>query len=141
MIPIAQKYLASHLKAHKEKFAANPALPLMKILNADYIQPTLREFSIEFRHRLFTPLATIWTFITQTLDSDRSCRAAVARYICSMTVKEGSSRKPCSSATGSYCKARKRLPEALIEMLSKRVGNDLKTPRITRRTGPGKVAA
>ena len=50
-------------------------------------------------------------FLSQVLDPDHSCRAAVARLIVWLAVNH---RKPCAAETGSYSDARQRLPLAVI---------------------------
>ena len=73
----------------------------------------------EHRERLFPPSETLSMFMAQALSADGSCRqvvddAAVKRLIAGMT--------PCSSNTAAYCKARARLPQAMIEALTRRTG-------------------
>ena len=58
----------------------------------------------------------------QVLSTDHSCRAAVARVI-SNRVSHGES--PCSSETGSYCLARKRLPEKFFSEVVRQTGKTL----------------
>ena len=55
----------------------------------------------------FPPQLTLWTFLCQVLSPDGSCRDALNRLRPWMIAN---GQKPCSSHTGSYCKARKRLP-------------------------------
>jgi hypothetical protein len=71
----------------------------------------------DHRERLFPPTETLAMFLAQALSADGSCRpvvdeAAVKRLIAGMT--------PCSSNTAAYCKARARLPQAMIEALTRR---------------------
>src|SRR5262249_5014446 len=58
----------------------------------------------------------------QAPNPDRSCRAAVARLI-AHRVSRG--LEPCSSETGAYCQARKRLPEGFFSDVARRVGRAL----------------
>ncbi len=76
----------------------------------------------EFRDRIFSPVVTLWAFLTQVLDEDHSCRKAVARV---QTWRAQKRLRRCSAKTGSYCKARKRLPENLLRRLLRWVGNKL----------------
>ncbi len=64
--------------------------------------------------RIFTPLVTLCTFLSQVLSDDHSCRAAVARL---MAWRCAEGLPPCSPDTGGYCKARQRLPETLLPRL------------------------
>src|SRR4051812_20183816 len=64
--------------------------------------------------RIFTPLVTLATFLAQVASDDHSCRAAVARLKAWLAAR---GLPCCSLATGGYCKARQRLPEALLSGL------------------------
>jgi hypothetical protein len=65
---------------------------------------------------------TLWVFLGQILSADHSCRAAVARLI-AHRVSQG--LPACSSETGAYCQARKRLPLAFFAAVARRVGQTL----------------
>ena len=70
----------------------------------------------------FPPLVTLETFIAQVLSADHSCRDAVAQGV-AQRLADG--QAPCSSDTGGYCKARQRLPEALVMRLVQATGQGL----------------
>jgi hypothetical protein len=42
---------------------------------------TLQEIKIKYRRRLFDPFVTLWAFLSQVLDADKSCHNAVSRVI------------------------------------------------------------
>ena len=67
-------------------------------------------------------MVTLWVFLGQVLSADHSCRSAVARLIANR-VANGLSR--CSSATGAYCQARKRLPEKFFSIMACETGREL----------------
>jgi hypothetical protein len=67
-------------------------------------------------------LVTLWVFLEQVLCVDHSCRAAVARLI-AHRVAQG--LPACSSETGAYCQARKRLPERSFSAVARLVGRNL----------------
>src|SRR5437763_2641373 len=69
---------------------------------------------VTFHQRIYTPLVTTCVFLSQVLDPDHSCRAAVARLIVWMAV---SGRKPCAPDTSSYCEARQRIPPGVVARL------------------------
>src|SRR3954447_11660329 len=71
---------------------------------------------------IYAPLVTLWVFLGQVLNADQSCRAAVARLI-AHRVSQG--LEPCSSETGAYCQARKRLPERFFAAVARLVGRNL----------------
>jgi hypothetical protein len=65
-----------------------------------------------FRRRLFDPLTTFWIFLSQTLDKGRSCREALRQWLGLLAAQTGLRASP---NTAAYCKARARLPMAMIE--------------------------
>jgi hypothetical protein len=101
---------------------------LRGLLSPQCVQEAVKVEQVGFRHCLFTPLVTLWTFLAQVLSADGSCRAAMARLLASLAAR---SKDPAAdedffdSDTGPYCKARKRLPERLVERLAKDSGRAL----------------
>jgi Transposase DDE domain len=96
-----------------------PGLPFADLLTADRVRQALRDEHVAFRQRLFSPLVTLWVFLSQVLDPDHSCRAAVARFLAWRTAR---GLPPCSADTGSYCRARARLPEGVLARLTRTTG-------------------
>jgi Transposase DDE domain len=94
-------------------------LPYHDLLDGDLVESALEEEEIEFRVRTYTPLITLWTFLTQVLDPDKSCRKAVSSLIAFLVAR---GEDPVSPDTGNYCKARKRLPLSLIVRLVRKIG-------------------
>jgi len=45
------------------------------------IAEALKAEEIKYRRRLFDPFVTLWTFLSQVLDSDKTCHNAVSRVI------------------------------------------------------------
>src|SRR5438132_1478878 len=93
-----------------------PQLPFHDLLEPDTVAQVLDANHVTFRDRIFTPLVTLWTFLSQVLSPDHSCREAVARLI-AFRVARG--QKPCGPETGSYCKARQRLPLKVVTDLAR----------------------
>ena len=111
-----QDQLVSVLEA-KEQLQLLRILSFQGIFSDEDIQRVAVKFvHNESRDRLFDPTTTLWVFLTQILDYDHSCRGAVARYLAFVANK---GRKACSLNTGSYCKARMRLPEGMISDLTR----------------------
>jgi hypothetical protein len=94
-------------------------LPYQDLLDGALVESALAEEKLEFRIRIYTPLVTLWTFLTQVLDADHSCRQAVSRLI-AFLVSQG--QPSVSPDTGNYCKARKRLPLSFIVRLVRKMG-------------------
>jgi len=75
---------------------------------------TIEELLPEHRERRFPPTETLSLFLSQAMSSDRSCQnvvneLAVQRACCGLP--------PISTHTGSYCKARQRLPLSMVSEL------------------------
>jgi hypothetical protein len=96
-----------------------PQLPFAQLLDAGTIAQALRDEQVSFRDRLFSPFVTLWAFLSQVLDPDHSCRAAVAR-LCAWRAAQH--LPPCSPDTGAYCQARGRLPEGVLSRLTRLTG-------------------
>ena len=71
------------------------------------------------RERLFPPTTTLAMFMAQTLNPDASCQATIDRHAVERVAND---LRPCSTATGAYCKARKRLPAAMVQALLRHTG-------------------
>ena len=91
-------------------------LPFHEILDAKAVEAALADEGVTFNERIYTPLVTTCVFLSQVLDPDHSCRAAVARLIVWMALD---GRKPCAPETSSYCDARRRLPLAVVVRLAR----------------------
>lgn len=96
-------------------------LPFSSLLTAQKVTPILAEMGVTFRDRVFSPIVTLWTFLSQTLSQDHSCREAVARV---RAWKSANGEEPCSADTGSYCQARKRLPTEVVRSLVRQTGQE-----------------
>lgn len=94
----------------KEVFLGSPTV-FEQFIGASQLKGIVDAYSKDFRNRIFPPLTTLWVFISQILNSDHSCRAAVAKYLATL------GDRTCSLSTGAYCQARKRLKEDLLQHL------------------------
>ena len=112
-----QKHSTKQIKLHAKLLTKND-ISLTKILGSEHCQAIINE-SREFRDRIYSPLKTIFIFIKQVLDPDKSCKNAVAGVVSEQKIMGG---RPISSNTGPYCKARERLPEKCVNALVKIVG-------------------
>jgi len=91
----------------RRQFLQDGGLPFTDVLSEDLIAKVLSAVGVFWKDRIYTPLVTLWVFLSQVLSADHSCRAAVARLIAHL-ISQG--EKPCSAQTGAYCQARERLP-------------------------------
>jgi hypothetical protein len=106
----------------RTQFAQSDHLPFADVLTADRLERALREERAHWREAIYTPVLTLWAFLSQIISPDGSCRAAVARVL-AWLVSQGES--PCTPKTDPYCKARQRLPESLLHRLVRETGQDL----------------
>jgi len=95
-------------------FLQEGSCPFSAVLTVKDIVDLVCQECVETADRIFTPVVTLWTFLSQIHSDDPSCRAAVAR-LNATRVAQGLA--PCSPLTGGYCKARQRLPEMLLYRL------------------------
>jgi hypothetical protein len=110
------------LQAVRARFARNEGLPFADVLTEARIFDVLNEHGVEYRDRVFTPVTTIWSFLSQVLSDDHSCRDAVARVIAHQAASGAS---VCSPNTASYCNARGRLRTDVLRTLAKRTAQEL----------------
>jgi Transposase DDE domain len=106
----------------RTQFAQADGLPFADVLPADRVEQALDQEKATWRESVFTPVLTLWAFLTQVLSPDASCRAAVARLL---AWRVGRGEPPCSPKTDPYCKARQRLPETLLPRLVRETGQAL----------------
>src|SRR5215210_624628 len=112
-----RRWISEKVKSLRE----SDVLPFHEILDAAMVQAALKEEGVSFSERVYTPLVTLCLFLSQVLDPDHSCRAAVARLIAWLALN---GRKPCAPDTGAYCDARQRLPLGVIVRLVRRTARD-----------------
>jgi hypothetical protein len=96
-------YFAALIPQHRIAKAFGPAIELWK-------------------GQTYTAEVTYWTFLSQCLSADHSCRDAVARLRAWQTAR---SLKPCSAETGRYCEKRNKLPEDVVRTLMRETGKQV----------------
>ena len=106
----------------KNKFNQSLGLAFKELLPKSTIGKALEELNIKYKKRLFDPFVTLWAFLSQVLDTDKSCHNAVSKIIAYLT---GEGVEIPSTDTSAYCQARSRLPEKLLEKLFNQTGQNL----------------
>jgi putative transposase len=101
-------------------FMQQDSLPFAQVLPEQTIQQAFADAEADFAQdedNIYTPALTLWAFLSQVLHTKemRSCAAAVARVIV-LLVAAG--KDPCSDNTGAYCRARAKLPVAILRRLT-----------------------
>lgn len=117
-----QVKLQQQVKFLRNQFLQGCDLPLSDVLSKSVILQALAAIDSCWKQRIYSPMVTLWVFLGQVLSADHSCRSAVARLIADR-VANGLGR--CSSATGAYCQARKRLPEKFFSIMACGTGREL----------------
>ena len=105
-----------------QKFTKSIGLPFQELLPSATIEDILRENGVKYRNRIYNPIVVVWSFLSQILDPDHSCKNAVSRIIAHSCSEE---IETPSENTSAYCKARKRLPEKIFKNLLDRTGEKL----------------
>src|SRR5207253_9692008 len=95
----------------RTQFAQADGLPFADVLTADRIEQALRAEKATWREIIFTPVLTLWAFLSQVCSADPSCRSTVSRLLAWPVAHGGNSSAP---EAGPYCKARQRLPRGLL---------------------------
>jgi hypothetical protein len=104
------------------RFARDQGLPFADSLSEFSILNALNEHGVKYRDRVFTPVTTIWGFLSQVLGEDRSCRDTLSRIIAH---RAAAGLEVCSPNTASYCNARARIPTAVLRCLAMRTAQQL----------------
>ncbi len=114
----------------RRQFLQDGDLPFRDVLTDDVVSHALMSIPFIWLDRIFSPLVTLGVFLGQILSADHSCRAAVARLIVHRLVR---GQRPCSSDTGAYCQARKRLPEPFFAEVARHTGRAVWTDGVDDR--------
>lgn len=109
------------VQTQRETLDEVEGLPFCVLLSWERVQAELTKFGVKYRDRIYTPIVTIWAFLSQVLSKDGSCEVAVGRVL-AHRVESG--QKPCSENTGSYCVARQKLPEGVLSGLARGIGRE-----------------
>jgi putative transposase len=111
--------LSRRFQLVRASFQQRDGLPFADVLTEVQIQEAFAAEDATFAEAeedVYTPAVTLWAFSSQSLfkEEHRSCLAAVSRVVV-LLVALG--RKPPSDNTGDYCRARAKIPEAVIRRL------------------------
>lgn len=90
------------------------------VLTSDALLSNVEALLPEHRERLYPPTETLSMFLAQAMSADRSCQhsvnqAVVQRLVGGLSVS--------SSHTGGYCRARQRLPVAMVCSLAQQLAD------------------
>jgi len=111
-IQLKQQNIRKHIRGSKLR-------TLFNLLNSSDLSLTIEQTIPKHRKRSYPPLTTLSMFLTQALNSDSSCQNIV-NMVAIERIKSGS--HPASTLTAGYCRARQRLPIALVSNLVYKTG-------------------
>jgi hypothetical protein len=106
----------------RRQFAQHACLPFSDVLPAQVVAVALESLGRRFYDSLYSPVTVLWLFLSQVIDANPTLAATVENFL-AWRLARGMS--PCSTDTGAYARARKRLPEALLAMLTKHTGREV----------------
>jgi hypothetical protein len=115
-------WVSNQVRSERTSLVQTGAVRMLELLPASRVEQVQCEAGVSWRECVYSPLVTLWTFLSQVLSPDHSCRDAVAR-LQAFLIDDG--QTPCAPQTGPYCKARQRLPEQVCARLARDVGVEL----------------
>ncbi|MEM6468179.1 MAG: IS4 family transposase [Planctomycetota bacterium] len=119
-----ERSFRSQLEFLRRQFLLDGDFAFADILSRETVNQALDTIEIAWNERIYTPLVTLWIFVGQVISADHSCRSAVARFVAHRVAR---GEAACSSHTGAYCQARKRLPEKFFATVTQLVGRTLES--------------
>jgi hypothetical protein len=108
-------------------FHHDEGLPFAAVLPVAVVEQVFADEQVAFgdtRDSVFTPAVTLWAFLSQVVENDKSCRAAVSRVL---AARVAAGQTPCSEDTAAYCRARAKLPATALKRLALQAGRNLET--------------
>jgi len=102
------------------QFAQHGSLPFSEVLPAHVIVSALAAMCMQcYYGALYNPVTVVWLFLGQVIHANPTLSATVEGFV---AWRIGQGMSPCSTDTGAYARARQRLPEALLQRLTRHTG-------------------
>ncbi|WP_114969631.1 IS4 family transposase [Rhodoferax ferrireducens] len=98
---------------------ATQAVEFFNVLTSPELLATTEALLPEHRERLYPPTIALSMFMRQVLEADGSCQKAVNGWAAQ---RAADGLTPCSVRTGGFCRARQRLPLAMVSALTRETG-------------------
>ncbi len=111
--------LHQHRRDIGRRGRSTQAVEFFNVLTSPELLETTEALLPEHRERLYPPTVTLSMFMRQVLQADHSCQKAVNGWA-AQRAAEGLGA--CSVRTGGYCRARQRLPTAMVSTLARATG-------------------
>jgi hypothetical protein len=103
----------------RRQFAQHASLPFSQVLPAQVVLGALRSLDVRFYDSLYNPVTVVWLFLSQVIHANPTLAVVVEAFL---AWRWGQGLPPCSTDTGAYAKARQRLPEAVLALLTRHTG-------------------
>lgn len=116
---LSQRAQARQQRLVRRHAAKSDAYDFFNLLTGPALFDHVESLLPNHRERLFPPTETLSMFLAQALSADRSCQQAVDDAAVKRLVGH---LPPCSAFTGAYCRARQRLPQAMVSTLALQAG-------------------
>lgn len=118
----SQGRFSQQMNLLRRQFAQSAELPFSDVLSPELVERVVKELGMTCSERIYTPLTTLLVFLWQVISQDQSCQGAVTK-LAAHRVAHG--EQACSTQTGGYCTARKRLPEEMFAQVARATGQRL----------------
>lgn len=103
----------------RRQFAQHASLPFSDVLPAQVIVSAMEMLCLHCYQSIYNPVTVLWLFLGQVIHANPTLAATVESFL---AWRLGQGMPPCSTDTGAYARARQRLPEALLALLTRHTG-------------------
>ena len=104
----------------RQQFAQDGGMAFSRILTREDVCEAMQAVGLRFYNSLYNPVTILRLFLGQVTHPNPTLATTVENFL---AWRLGQGLSPCSSDTGAYSRARGRLPERLLAMLTQRSGH------------------
>jgi hypothetical protein len=91
------------------------------VLPAQVVIASLHSLGLRYYRSLYNPVSVLWLFLSQVIHANPTLAVTVENFL---AWRLGQGMSGCSTDTGGYARARQRLPEALLAVLTRHTGRE-----------------
>jgi len=111
----------NHLDWFRRQFVQHGKLPFAEVLPTATVLGGLRALGVVYYESAYNPVAVVWLFLSQVIHANPTLAVVVENFL---AWRLGQGLPPCSTDTGAYARARQRLPESLLALLTRQTGRE-----------------
>jgi len=104
----------------RRQFAQHASLPFSEVLPARLVVSAMATLCLHCYQSIYNPVTVLSLFLSQVIHANPTLAATVENFL---AWRLGQGMSPCSTDTGAYARARQRLPEALLALLTRHTGD------------------